>query len=174
MGDGRRVDEIAAAPPGTAPAPPPYGFNAPMATLGPPQPVGFNWVALARWITIGLGAFTVLGLVLTGLVVQYITVPVQDPNTGRFVDETLNMRPILLIAAILAGLVFALFAWLTGYAVMRVIFLVLIAIAAVSAIARLGGEPSSAVAATMGAVVFDVGFGFVLMMSLLAPQRPAA
>jgi hypothetical protein len=174
MGDGRRVDAVAAAPPGMEPAPPPYGFNAPMATLGPPRPVGFNWVALARWITIGSGAFSVLGLILAGLVVQYITVPVQDPNTGRFVDETVNMRPILLIAAIVVAAVVALFAWLTGYAVIRVIFLVLIAIAGVSAISRLGGEPSSAVVATMLAVVFDVGFGFVLVMSLLAPQRPAA
>jgi hypothetical protein len=58
---------------------------------------------VARWMTAGYGALAFLGLLAVGFVTQYVTVPVQDPATGRIIDETVNLRPILLVAAISRG-----------------------------------------------------------------------
>jgi hypothetical protein len=169
--DGRRVDEVAAAAPGQMVAVPVYAGVGPIASLGPPPPIGFNWIALVRWVTIGYGALLFVGLIATGFLVQYVTVPVEDPATGRIIEETVNLRPILLVAAIVVAVLFAVFAWLVGYAIARVIFLVLTVLGALGALSRMGGAPASAVVGSLVSVLFDAGFAFVLLMSFLAPQR---
>jgi hypothetical protein len=136
-----------------------------------PPPIGFNWIALVRWVTIGYGALLFVGLIATGFLVQYVTVPVEDPATGRIIEETVNLRPILLVAAIVVAVLFAVFAWFVGYAIARVIFLVLTVLGALGALSRMGGAPASAVVGSLVSVLFDAGFAFVLLMSFLAPQR---
>jgi len=148
-----------------------YAGGGPIASLGPPPSIGFNWVALARWVTIAYGAVAFLALLATGFVVQYVTVPVQDPATGRIIDETVNLRPIMLMAAIAVAVLFAVFAWLIGYSIARVIALVLTVLGALAALSRMGGEPASAVVGSLVSLLFDVGFAFVLLMTFLAPQR---
>ena len=169
--DGRRVDEVASAPPGVMAPPPAYATAGAMAALGPPPPVGFNWVAVARWMTAGYGALAFLGLLAVGFVTQYVTVPVQDPVTGRIIDETVNLRPILLVAAIVVAVLFAVFTWLIGYGPVRVVVLVLTVLATFAALSRTGAEPASAVVGSLVSIAFDLAFGFVLLMSFLAPQR---
>ena len=168
--DGRRVDEAASGPPMMGP-PPAYATAGAIAALGPPPPVGLNWIGLARWMTAGYGALAFLGLLAVGFVTHYITVPVQDPATGLIVNETVNLRPILLVAAIVVALLFALFTWLIGYRPVRVVVLVLTVLATFAALSRTGVEPASAVVGSLVSIVFDLAFGFVLLMSFLAPQR---
>jgi hypothetical protein len=142
-----------------------------MATLGPPPPIGFNWVALARWMTVAYGALAFVSLLAIGFVAQYLVVPVQDPATGRIVNETVNLRPILLTAAIVVAVLLALFTWLIGYAIARVIVLVLTVLGPLAARSRMSGEPATAVVGSLVPVLFDAAFGFVLLMSFVAPQR---
>jgi hypothetical protein len=165
--DGRRVDQ---ARDGTAPAA--VAVKAPTVTLAP-LTVGTNWISIARWITIVYGAIQVLGIFAAGLLVPSITIPVQDPNTGRIADQSLNIRPFLAIVAFIAILFFALIAWLTKYGLARGIVLVVILFEALLAVSRIGGEQFGAVAATVISLLCDAGFAYVLVMTFLAPLRPA-
>jgi hypothetical protein len=66
---------------------------------------------------------------------------------------------------------FAGFTWLTGYGPVRVVVLVLIVLGTFAALSRTGAEPASAVVGSVVSIAFDLAFGFVLLMSFLAPQR---
>jgi hypothetical protein len=169
--DGRRVDEVAATRPGAAP-PPAYVYNGPVYSIPSPTAEGTNWISIARWMTIGYGALSLLALLAVGFLFQHITVPVQDPASGRLVDETVNIRPFLAIAAVMVVIIFALIAWLTRFAVARIILLMLVGLEAVGTLARIGGEPASAVLGTLIALMLDAGFAFVLVMSFLPPRAP--
>lgn len=169
--DGRRVDEVAATPLGAAP-PPAYAFNGPMYSIPSSTAGGTNWISIARWMTIGYGALSVLTLLAVGFLIQNITVPVQDPASGRLVDETVNIRPFLAIAAVMVIIIFALIAWLTRFALARIILLMLVGLEAVGRLSRIGGEPVSAVLGTLISLLLDAGFAFVLVMSFLPPRAP--
>jgi hypothetical protein len=143
-----------------------------MASFASPTPQGMDWVALARWIMVAQGALVLLALFVIGFADQYVSVPVQDPATGRVALETINLRPILLVVAIVAIAILALFTWLIGFAVTRIVYLMLIVLGIVESLARMGGEPVSIVAVTLAGMLFDIGFGFVLVMSLInQPNR---
>jgi hypothetical protein len=165
--DGRRVDEARA---GTAPAP--VAYNAPTVSLAP-LTVGTDWVTIARWITVAHGALTVLGIFAVGILLPTITVPVQDPNTGQIIDQTVNLRPILTFAAFFVIAIYALIVWLTKYGIARGIMLVLVALVALLTLGRMSTENSSAVAVSIFYLLCDAGYAFVLIMTFARPLRPA-
>jgi hypothetical protein len=182
--DGRTVDAALAAPP---PPPPPglYGYapGVPLSTRGIPegalrgyQPnAGTDWTSVARWFTVGYGLVLVVTLILIGLVVQHINVPITDPNTGVITTQTFDIGPAFAIAAIILGVVMAVFAWLTQYTAARVIFLLIDALALLSAISQISVETRSGGVGFLGlvSVAFDLAYGGVLVMSLLPRSQPA-
>lgn len=183
--DGRTIDAALAEPP--PPPPPPgahgYGPGIAISTRGIPEAAlrgfqpgaGTDWISVARWFTIGYGVVLVIALVGIGLVIQHINVPITDPNTGITTIQTFNIGPAFAIGAILVGAVMALFAWLTQFTVARVIFLVLDALALLSAISQIGVETRSGGVGFLGLVslAFDLAYGGVLLMSLLPRTQPA-
>jgi hypothetical protein len=136
---------------------------------------GTDWIAVARWFTIGYGVLLVVALIGIGLLVQHINVPITDPNTGVTTVETFNIGPAFAIVAILVGVVMAVFAWLTQFTVARVIFLVLDALALLSAISQIGVETRSGGVGflALATLAFDLAYGGVLLMSLLPRTQPA-
>jgi hypothetical protein len=110
---------------------------------------------VARWFTIGYGVLLVVALIGIGLLVQ-------------------NIGPAFAIAAILVGVVMALFAWLTQYTVARVIFLVLDGLALLSAISQIGVETRTGGVGflALATLAFDLAYGGVLLMSLLPRTQP--
>jgi|GEM_PF-1979288 len=165
--DGRRVDE---ALDGTAPSV--VSRNAPTVSLSTPM-VGIDWIAIARWITAAYGALTILTIFAVGLLVPSLTIPVGDPNTGQIVDQTVNIRPILAIAALIliafyAGIVVAI-----GHGIARVILMIVVLLGAFAALSRIGAEPSTAVAGSVVSLILDAGFAYVLAMTFIAPRRAA-
>lgn len=165
--DGRRVDE---ARDGTAPTA--IAIKAPTVSLAP-LVVGTDWISIARWITMAYGALQVLGIFALALLIPSITVPVQDPSTGLIVDQTLNIRPFLALVAFVAIVFFALIVWLTKYGLARAIVLLVVILEALGAISRMSGQTSTVVAASIGSLLCDAGYAFVLVMTFVAPQRPA-
>lgn len=165
--DGRRVDQ---ARDGTAPTA--VAIRAPSVSLAP-LTVGTDWVSIARWITLAYGALQVLGIFAIGLLIPTITVPVQDPSTGVIVDQTLNIRPFLALVAVVAMIFFAVIAWLTKYGVARAIVLVVVLFEALAAVSRMSSEQSSAVVASIGSLLCDAGYAYVLVMSFVSHPRPA-
>jgi hypothetical protein len=148
----------------------------PEAALRGFQPnVGTDWIAVARWFTIGYGILLVVALIVIGLVVQHINVPITDPNTGFTTIQTFDIGPAFAIAAMVVGAFMALFAWLTQYTAARVIFLVLDGLALLSAISQIGLATKSGGVGFLGlaTLVFDVAYGGVLLMSLLPRTQPA-
>jgi hypothetical protein len=171
--DGRSVEQVANPSPDAPPPPPAYAFNGPMASFAA-TPKGMNWVALARWILVAQGALGLLAVFVIGFADQYINLPVRDAATGRLVLETVNVRPILFAAAVAIIIVVGLFTWLIGFAVARVIYLMLIVLGIFASLSRIGGAPASIVAVTLADLLYDIGFGFVLVMSLINPPNRAS
>jgi len=65
--------------------------------------------------------------------------------------------------------------WLIGFAAARVIYLMLIVLGIFESLSRIGGVPASIVAVTLADLLFDIGFGFVLVMSLInQPNRSSS
>jgi hypothetical protein len=181
--DGRTVETAQTDPPPPPPPPGAFGFpapppiGAPTAFSGPgyqslTQPPGTDWVAICRWITIGYGLLVVLGLIFVGLLVRHIDVPITDPNTGITTVQAFDIGAAFAIGAIVAGAFFALFAWLTRYAVARVIFLILDGLAVLSALSALGRTQGFGVLGLVSLAV-DVAYGGALVMSLLPRAQPA-
>jgi hypothetical protein len=167
--DGRSVEQAANPSPDAPPPPPAYAFNGPTTAFAMTASTGMDWVSLARWILVAQGALGLIAIFVIGFADQYINLPVRDVATGREVLETINLRPILLGAAIAVILVVALFTWLIGFTIARVIYLMLLALGVAESLARIGGAPTSIVAVTIVDLVFDLGFGFVIVMSLINP-----
>jgi Na+/melibiose symporter-like transporter len=163
--DGRRVDE---ARDGTAPTA--IAIKAPTVSLAP-LVVGTDWISIARWITMAYGALQVLGIFALALLIPSITVPVQDPSTGLIVDQTLNIRPFLALVAFVAIVFFALIVWLTKYGLARAIVLLVVILEALGAISRMSGQTSTVVAASIGSLLCDAGYAFVLVMTFIALRR---
>jgi hypothetical protein len=183
--DGQTIDAALAAPPPPPPPPGPFGYASggvavptqglPASALRGFQPSsGTDWIAVARWFTIGYGVLLVVALIGIGLLVQHINVPITDPNTGVTTVQTFNIGPAFAIAAILVGVVMAVFAWLTQYTVARVIFLVLDGLALLSAISQVGVETRSGGVGflALATLAFDLAYGGVLLMSLLPRTQP--
>src|ERR1022692_4507627 len=167
LSDGRRVDQ---ARDGTAPAT--IKMKAPTVSLAPLM-VGTDWISIARWITIAYGALQVLAVLAIGLLIPSITVPVQDPNTGLIVDQTLQIRPFLALVAFVAIIFYAVIVWLTKYGIARGIVLLVVLLEALAAVSRLSTDTSTAVVATIVALLCDAGFAYVLVMSFVSHPRPA-
>lgn len=165
--DGRRVDQ---ARDGTAPTA--IAMNAPTVSLAP-LTVGTDWIAIARWITVAYAALEILGIFAIGLLIPSVTIPVQDPNTGTIVDQTLNIRPFLALVAFVAIIFYAVIVWLIRYGIARAIVLVVVLLQALAAAAHLSTETSTAVVATIVDLLCDAGFAYVLVMSFVSRPRPA-
>lgn len=184
--DGRTIDTVRSEPP---PAPPPAAGFAPLgvpAVAGPARfsvpvfpnrtPVeGRDWVAVCRWITIGYGVLAAVVLIGIGLLVQHISVPITDANTGITTVQTFDISAGFAVAAIMVAAICALFAWLTRHPVARVIFLLLDVLATLDAIAGIGGTAHAGYAGILGLVslVMDIVYGGALVMSLLPRSQPA-
>jgi hypothetical protein len=198
--DGTRVDGMSASPPApppaassAPPAPPPLGGAAvlpppPPPSIGAPayagapltaggsyfslatQRTGTDWVAIARVITIAYGALIVIVMLIVGLAVRHVSVPVADPYTGRSVVETLDIGPAMVVAALIVAALFALFAWLMQFTVMRAIVLFIVALGAIGALARLSTGSPGVAAGALVSLAIDAGFGFVLVKSLIRSQ----
>ena len=147
-------------------------MNAPTVSLAP-LTVGTDWITIARWITVAYAALQVLAIFAIGLLIPTITVPVQDPNTGTIVDQTLNIRPFLALVAFVAIIFYAVIVWLTKYGIARAIVLVVVLLEALATVSRLSTETSTAVVATLISLLCDAGFAFVLVMSFVSHPRPA-
>ena len=165
--DGRRVDQARDGTAANAVA-----IKAPTVSLAPLM-VGTDWISIARWITIAYAALEILGIFAIGLLLPSVTVPVQDPNTGQIVDQTLNIRPFLALVAFVAIIFFAVIVWLTKYGIARGSMLAVVLLEALAAVSRLGTEQSTAVAATVFSLVCDAGFAYVLVMTFVSHPRPA-
>ena len=158
---------------GMVPPPPP--------TLTPPvtglrlRAMGPDWVAVARWITLGYGILSALALIVVGLLVQHINVPIADPATGLTTVQTFNIGPAFAVAAVLVCVFAAVFAWLTRYAVARVIFLVLDLLAIVTSVSQIGVQNRVAGAGAVGlfSLALDLAYAGVLLMSLRPRPQPA-
>ncbi len=166
--DGRRVDQ---ARDGTAPAA--VAMHAPTVSLAP-LTVGTDWIAIARWITVAYAALQILAIFAIGLLIPTVTIPVQDPNTGTIVDQTLNIRPFLALVAFVAIIFYAVIVWLTKYGIARAIVLAVVLLQALAAVSRLSAETSTAVFATIVSLLCDAGFAFVLVMTFVSHPRPAS
>lgn len=132
-----------------------------------------DWVAVCRWITLGYGGLVTAMLLVVGLLIRHVSVPVNDPTTGLVVYRTLDLGAPLAIAAILVFGFFALFAWLTRYAVARAIFAVFTAIAIYNTATHLGlyAQETTLEMITLLGLAINVAYGWALLMSFL---RPAA
>jgi hypothetical protein len=146
-------------------------MNAPTVSLVP-LTVGTDWIVIARWITVAYAALQIAGIFAIGLLVPTITVPLQDPNTGAIVDQTLNIRPFLALVAFVAIIFYAVIVWLTKYGVARAIVLVVVLLQALAAVSRLSTENSTAMVVTIVSLLCDAGFAFVLVMSFVSHPRP--
>lgn len=185
--DGRRLDD--APPPAppmhwayqtneqqlmVAPQPPPVF---PMLTPQPPALVAqardIDWVAVARWITIGYGALTVMVILGFGLLVRHITIPSSDPITGFPVMQTVDIGAAFVVVALIVAVLFGVFAWLTQYASARCVFLLLDGLAVITAFANLFDRPVSLLALSLTSLAIDAVYGYVLAMSLISAPRAA-
>jgi hypothetical protein len=135
--------------------------------------VGTDWISIARWITVAHGFLTILSIFAFGLLVPSITVPVQDPSTGQVVDQTLNIRPVLALAAFFAIGFYALIVWLTKYGLARAIMLLVVVLEMLLALGRLGSAPTATVVAGVIGLLVAAAFAFVLIMTFVSPQRRA-
>jgi hypothetical protein len=184
--DGRTIDTVRSGPP--PPPPPPAGF-APLGVPAMAGPAGFSvpvfsnrtpaegrdWVAVCRWITIGYGVLAAVVLIGIGLLVQHISVPITDANTGITTVQTFDIGAGFAVAAIMVAAICALFAWLTRHPVARAIFLLLDVLATLDAIAGIGGTAQAGYSGILGLVslVMDIVYGGALVMSLLPRSQPA-
>jgi hypothetical protein len=186
--DGRLVDDARTAPP---PPPSPAAAGLPPATVASPPayygapayaapaPATYrparDWVAICRWITIGYGVLSAVGLIALGLLLRHISVPVTDPNTGLTTVQTFDIGAAFASAAVLLGAVTALFAWLTQYTTARVIFLLLDALALLSVFSGAGSTARSGGfgIAELISVAVDLAYGAALVMSLVSRPQPA-
>ena len=146
-------------------------MNAPTVSLAP-LVVGTNWIAIARWITMAYGVLTIVSIFAFGLLVPSVTVPVQDPNTGVIINQTFNIRAFLAIVALIVRVLLAVHLApevrhrARDPAVVAGLELLL-------ALGRMGSEQPTAVIASIGSLVGNAAFVFVLIMSFAAPQRRA-
>ncbi len=179
--DGRTLETVRTDPPPPPPPPAAFGYAAPPPSAVPSgystalyQHVvgGRDWVAICRWITIGYGLLTVLALMFLGLLVRHINVPITDPNTGIVTVQSFEIGVVFAIAAIVAGALFALFAWLTRYTAARVAFLILDGLAVLSALSALGRTQGFGVIGLVSLGV-DLVYGAALIMSLRPRPQPA-
>jgi hypothetical protein len=134
---------------------------------------GTNWVSVARWITIGCGVLSMLVLIGFGLLVRHVQVPVVDAATGLTVVKRVDIGGIFAVAAIVVGVVYAVFAWLTRYTVARVIFLGLDALAILGVVAQMGAnlKVNAFASLTVVSLCIDLVYGAALLMSLVSrPQ----
>jgi len=197
--DGSRVDGMSAAPPsppslatptttvppappGTPPPPPPPQFGT-AAFAGAPlsggsyfsltaRRGGVDWIGVARWVTMGYGLLVIVVLLVIALAVRHLDLPVTDPSTGRTVVQSIDVGPAFVVAALFAAALFALFAWLMQFTVARGVALFLVGVGALGALARMTEGSVPVMAGALGSLLIDIGFGFVLAMSLFA--RPAS
>ncbi len=149
----------------------PSGFSVPTYQSLTPAP-GTDWVAICRWITVGYGVLVVVGLIAFGLLVRHINVPITDPSTGIVTVQTFDVGAAFAILAIVAGALFALFAWLTRYTAARVVFLILDGLSVLSAVSALGRAQGFGLVGVVSVAV-DVAYGGALVMSLLPRAQPA-
>ncbi len=152
----------------------PAGFSVPVFSNRTPAEAR-DWVAVCRWITIGYGVLAAIVLIGIGLLVQHISVPITDANTGITTVQTFDIGAGFAVAAIMVAAICALFAWLTRHPVARVIFLLLDVLATLDAIAGIGGTAQAGYAGILGLVslVMDIVYGGALVMSLLPRSQPA-
>lgn len=167
LSDGRRVEDLTIGPAAELAGTPTYAFKRPNQLLAAPAYEGPNWIAITRWITIGYGALSVLGLLLLGLLAQSANFLVVNPATGRLLTETVPFGLLMLIAAVLDAVIFTVFVLLTQYPLMRLIIMVLTLVGAFVTLTHLGGLSPEAITGSIISVFLDAGFVFVLLMSLL-------
>jgi hypothetical protein len=179
LSDGRTVEDVRSAPPPPPPQFAPAGaMTLASAGLGP---VAYSaarvrdWVAVCRWITLGYGGLVTALLLVVGLLVRHVTVPVNDPTTGVVVYRAFDLGPAMAIAAIFVFAFFALFAWLTRYAVARAIFALLTAVAIFNTATNLGlyAHDIALELSTLLGLAVNVTYGWALLMSLLRPAPSA-
>ncbi len=175
-------------PPGYPPGPPPPGYPA-----GPPPPGaavpaypgwspmaypgviaaepsrGVDWVL---WVRIALAVPSLLSaalLMIVGLFLRHNTLPA---GAGS-VPQTVDLGPAIAIVVVFLLAFAALIVWLARFVVMRIILLVLVAIGVVAVLGRAGSSISSDPIAYLVDLGWDLAFGALLLISLLAPRpRP--
>ncbi len=109
-------------------------------------------------------------LMVVGLVLRHVTLPA---GAGS-VPQTVDLGPAVAIVVVVMLAFTALIVWLARFAVMRVVLLVLLAIAVVSVLSRIGTGVSSDPIAYLVDLGWDLAFGALLILSLVAARPRTA
>ncbi len=161
-------------PPGYPVGPPPPGYPGWAAadypgTIAADPSRGIDWVL---WVRVALGVPSLLAaalLMIVGLFLRHITLPA----SAGAVPQTVDLGPAVAIVVVFMLAFTALIVWLAKFAVMRVVLLVLVAISVVLVLSRIGSAISSDPIAYLVDLGWDLAFGALLLISLLAPRpRP--
>lgn len=144
----------------------------PATSAAPIRQRSIDWVEIARFITLGYGGLIVLGLVILSLVGQHINVPYTDGDTGETMYLTGNPGPFFAILAVIVGVVFILFTWLTKFFVARIVFLIFDGLAILGTLRGLSSGQAITALSTVDLLI-DLGYGAVLIMSLMSPRAAA-
>jgi hypothetical protein len=130
---------------------------------------GTDWVL---WVRIALAVPAVLAaglLMVVGLMFRHLTLPA----SAGTVPQTVDLGPAVAILVVILLAVTALFVWLARFAVMRVILLVLVVINVVALLGQIGTAVSADRIAFLVDLGWDLGYGALLLVSLIAPRpRP--
>ena len=112
-----------------------------------------------------------MGSLALGLFLRHITFSFTDPTTGELTAQTYDIGTLCVILAFVFVLMTAFFAWLTKFTVARIVFLLLTGAAVLRALEQISTEPAAYAIGTVTALLIDVAYAAVLVMSFAAPRR---
>ena len=150
--------------------PPPVGW-VPGGYAGHPaaqERSGTDWVL---WVRVAIAVPSVLAaalLMLAGIFFPHVTF--EQGTASGIVTRTVDLGPTVAVVAAVLLLVPALFAWLAKFAIFRVILLALTLVSVVSALSQLGDAVSAERAVFLLALGWDILYGGLLGLSLVAPR----
>jgi len=169
-----RVDQALAQPVADGPPPPgsPVAPYPGWAAAGYPGMIAAepsratDWVL---WVRVALAVPSLLAaalLMVVGLLLRHVTLPASAGS----VPQTVDLGPSVAIVVVIMLAFTALIVWLVKFAVVRAVLLVLAAIAVVAVLSRIGTAISSDPIAYLVDLGWDLVFGGLLILSLVAAR----
>jgi len=163
-------------PPDYPGGPPPSGYPVPpypgWAAAGYPgifaaEPSrGTDWVL---WVRIAIAVPSLLAAVLlmiVGLFLRHVTLPASAGS----VPQTVDLGPAVAVVVVVMLAFTALIVWLARFAVVRAVLLVLVVISVVSVLSQIGTAVSGDPIAYLVDLGWDLVFGGLLILSLVAAR----
>lgn len=153
----------------------PAGFPGVAAPSAPPATTAHNWVAIARVMTFASGVLGAVALLLVGLLVRHLTLSTIDARTGLPVATTLDLGPILAVAAVVTLLVVGAVTWGLGNRTFRIVWMALTVLSMVRTVATLGALAASSttgslLAVSIGSLGYSAVYVVVLALSVMRPE----